>query len=189
MVNTSKSKKSNLIDPEPFSIIVSAVGIIGSIASVLAAFKTFFPEKAARVVKKIIQKIDQAEYIIRYLETDAIALREIIEAGDINVNKPFELGSSVFVYPHQHRLYSQTADNILKRLRELYKIANQLETMLPTLTEQQNLKRIENWSSTKNRINNLIRKDGKTIKEANDELLTIIQNVRRLVDDVKSEFR
>ena len=127
--------RHNLIDPEPFSALVSVAGIGGGVASVIATIKAYAQDSPVASRREVLDLVDKASDELRYLAADIKTVQNVLADANISGQRRFGPETTVFLQRSQFSRYEKATDRIFDRLRKLLKITNKLDRLLPRLPD------------------------------------------------------
>lgn len=77
------------VDPDPFTVAVGVAGIVGGVASTVAAYRSLAPNSPLRQRRKLRATLGEAGDLLRYLETDIQLLRDLLSRAEIPGGRHF----------------------------------------------------------------------------------------------------
>ena len=183
------SDRDGRIDPEPFSVLVGVAGIVGGVASVISTFKAYAKDSPVRSRRKALDLLDKASDELRYLSTDVATVQKILREAEIPGDRRFRLETAVFLKPSQFSRYAKATDGIFGRLRTLLKITNELDSLLPRLSDSAVREGAKAIDDTRSRLNRLFHDHSISIDGALNDLASVILQVGRLIDSLRSDLQ
>lgn len=176
------------IDPEPFSVLVAVVGIVGGVASVMGTFKAYAKDSPVASRRKILDLVDSASDELRYLAADINTVQEILADAEIPGERKFRPETTAFLRRAQFSRYAEATDSMFGRLRKLLKITNKLDPLLPRLPDNSVREGARVIDDTRSRLNRLLRDRDISIDEALNDLSSVIREVSELTKSLRSDL-
>lgn len=182
------SKRTSPIDPEPFSVLVGVVGIVGGVASTLAAYKVFAPESPTKNREKVLDLLGRASDELQYLEADLAIIKELLADAEITYDRRFRPEAAAFLEPLQFWRYEKVTDSVFARLRRLLKITNRLDALLPRLSDVRIGKAVAYVAEARGRLYRLLRDSDQSVEGAIDDLITVVRDLEALIQELQREL-
>lgn len=176
---------SGRVDPDPFTVAVGIAGIIGGVASTVAAYRSLAPNQPLRQRRKLRATLGETDDLLRYLETDIQLIRDLLTTADIVGHRRFRLGSRAFLSVEEFDRYAQVTDNVYVRLRKLLSCTHTIERSFSRIEPFAGFEPVAILDDIQGTIGRLLRDDDQTIDEAVDSLKTLVRMTRELVRDFK----
>lgn len=176
--------QNRLVDPDPWGIIVGIAAIISSTVSTTNIIRTVVRESSASAYRDIRYNLQQASDTVRYIEADIEVLSSILASADISSERRFRPGATAFLSNDQFRRYEKTTDLLLRRLREIVRISNKLDRLLPRLNNRNLENRARNIVEIQDRLERIINDQSRSVGEVLSDLQTALSALRRLMDEI-----
>jgi hypothetical protein len=176
-----KTKRIDPVDPEPFSVLVGAVGIIGGLASTISAWKTMARGSPSETREKVLGLLGEASDWIRYLEADLAIIGRLLAEAEIPGDRKFRPEAEAFLHPHQFSRYERATDSLFERLRKLLKITNRLDALLPRLSDVEIRQAVSSIGDARGRLHRLLRDSERSVDGAVDDIVTVCQQLDALI--------
>ncbi len=177
-----------LIDPEPFSVLVAVMGIVGGVASVMATYKVYAKDSPAALHRRVLDLVDEASDELRYLAADIETVQKLLADAEISGGRKFRPETTAFLKPSQFSRYEQVTDRMLGRLRKLLKITNKLDRLLPRLPGDSVREGAKVIDDTRSRLNRLFRDPDISMDEALKDIYSVIRQVSELIKSLRSDL-
>jgi hypothetical protein len=183
-----KTKQHDLIDPEPFSVLVGVVGIVGGIASTLAAYKMFASTSPTETRHKALALLGDANDELEYLEADLAVIGDLLVKAEITKDRRFRPEAAAFLNFHQFKRYQKVTDSLFERLRRLLKITNRLDALMPRLPDVQIGRAVAYISDARERLHRLLRDSDRSVEDALEDIITVVRQLGELIRELRHDL-
>lgn len=183
-----RNRPQGFVDPEPFSVLVGAVGIVGGIASTLAAYKMFAPESPTKIRDQGLTLLAQASDELEYLGADLSIIRSLLKEAEITQDRRFRPEAAAFLSLSQFMRYEKATDSLFRRLRALLKITNRLDALLPRLPEVRLGHAAAYIGDARGRLHRLLRDSDRSVEGAVDDIIAVVEQVGGLIRDLQRDL-
>jgi hypothetical protein len=173
------------VDPEPFTVAMGIVGIVGAVASAIAAYRSLAPNQLLHQRRKLGVALGEVDDLLRYLETDIQLFRDLLQRADISGQRRFRLGSRAFFNIHDFDRYAKLTDNMFGRLRKLLSCTHSIERAFTRIDRFPELEPVRWLDNIQGMIRRLLQDGDQTVDEALDSLKTLISMTRQMVQELE----
>ena len=177
-----------LVDPEPFGIIVSAVVILGGIASVVSAVGKYLPNSPTTNRRRIKRALNSASDLVRYVETDLSVIESILSSSEVDGSRLFRPRLAAFLDEDDFTRYEKTTAEIFTRLGSILKETHKIDKLLPKLSNETAAGAAGSVLEIENRLERLLFDRQMSIDQVLREVKAAVSEIGRLIDGISSSL-
>ena len=115
------------IDPEPISIIAALLAAASLSVAAANYAKTHLKPAPSHVRSEILKLLTGLEDEVRHLRDHLATLRDLFSKAEYTHSRAIRVGNGAYLAPASFLRYEEVSDDVYRRLRDLNRIALQLE--------------------------------------------------------------
>jgi hypothetical protein len=176
-----KAIESKCIDPDPFSVLVGLVGIVGGVLQVIGYCEHRLSHGPARTRAGVGVMMERLGDDLRRIAADVTVIRDVVAKGDMPEGRAFRLSNRVLFESHDFDRYARAVDQVYARLRSVLRNAHKVDRLLSNLPIQEQAAAVGGLTQVILHLDALIRAQACPVEEALD---TVVVSIGRAVEAI-----
>jgi hypothetical protein len=180
--------KKQIVDPEPFSIVISAAALVSGVDAAMRIYSQLFGTSSVQTYDAVQSAMDELDDVLRYVGQDVAILREVMAEASFPIDRKFRPGRRAFLSYEQFRRYERATNNLISRLARVVLLMNRVDRLLSAFPQMAIADAAE-ISEVQKEADRLISDRDQTIDQAFDRLSSVMAGTHRVLTSVRELIR
>ena len=173
--------KEHQLDPDPVSVLLAALGAVGSVVGPpLVEMAREARNAPTRVRTQALQLAGRLSDDLRHMEVDLALMEEVIQAAG-GPSLPFRLGSQLQLTEGQFRRYREAGEALIDNAARSVKVMHKLERLLPAIFGPHVMEPVGLAAEAQGQLNALLGNRNVTVRDAVETLRAAVRNATELI--------
>lgn len=179
---------SRRIDPEPITIYLAIVATFTASVAAVNYIKTHQKPLPSQMRESVSHALTELEDHTKHLRADLSIIQDIFSKASFPNGRTIRLGNGALLTAAEFSRYMGTSDAVLRRLRDVHKVAMKMEREVSRLTYVQAGQVTNLLGDTYGRLNDLINSRDLSVDHAWEQLRAVADGLEQAIRELRKQL-